>query len=106
MATLVIRYPDGTEQETELAGQLTIGRADGNDLVLAEGGVTRKHARFFTQGGDVMVEDSGSANGTWVDGEKIEAPTRLGSRAQVVIGDYEISVKLNGAARASSRAGA
>ncbi|MBL8951991.1 MAG: FHA domain-containing protein, partial [Myxococcaceae bacterium] len=100
MPTLVIRYPDGTEQESELAGQLTIGRADGNDLVLAEGGVSRKHARFFTQGSDVMVEDAGSANGTWVDGEKIDGPTKLGARAQVVIGDYEISVK-NGAQRSS-----
>jgi len=97
VATLVIRYPDGTEQEAELAGQLTIGRADGNDLVLAEGGVSRKHARFFTQGSDVMVEDLASANGTWVDGEKIEGPTKLGARAQVVIGDYEISVKVSGA---------
>jgi pSer/pThr/pTyr-binding forkhead associated (FHA) protein len=105
VATLVIRYPDGTEQETELSGQLTIGRADGNDLVLAEGGVSRKHARFYTQGSDVIVEDTGSANGTWVDGEKIDAPTRLGSRAQVVIGDYEISVKANGASRTSGRPG-
>jgi pSer/pThr/pTyr-binding forkhead associated (FHA) protein/tetratricopeptide (TPR) repeat protein len=104
LATLVIRYPDGTEQEAELAGQLTVGRADGNDLVLAEGGVSRKHARFFTQGADVMVEDQGSQNGTWVDGEKIEGPTAVSSRAQVVIGDYEISLKANGA-RASSKAG-
>ena len=27
MAAIVIRYPDGTEQEQELAGQLTVGRA-------------------------------------------------------------------------------
>lgn len=103
MATLVIRYPDGTEQEAELSGQLTIGRADGNDLVLAEGGVSRKHARFFTQGPDVLVEDTGSANGTWVDGEKIEGPTKLAARAQVVIGDYEISVKGNGARPSSKK---
>ncbi|MBK7860493.1 MAG: FHA domain-containing protein [Archangiaceae bacterium] len=102
MPTLVIKNPDGTEQEQDFAGQLTIGRADGNDLVLAEGGVSRKHARFYTEGSAVMVEDTGSANGTWVDGEKIEAPTRLGTRAQVVIGDYEISVKGNGV-RAGSK---
>jgi pSer/pThr/pTyr-binding forkhead associated (FHA) protein len=102
LSTLVIRYPDGTEQEAELEGELTIGRADGNDLVLAEGGVSRKHARFFTQGADVLVEDTGSANGTWVDGEKIEGPTKLGARAQVVVGDYEISLKAS-AARAAPK---
>jgi len=97
LAAIVIRYPDGTEQEHELAGQLTVGRADGNDLVLAEGGVSRKHARFFTEGAEVMVEDTGSANGTFVDGEKIEGPTKIGARAQVVIGDYEIKLKGAGA---------
>ncbi len=106
MAAIVIRFPDGTEQEQELAGQLTIGRADGNDLVLAEGGVSRKHARFFLEGSDVVVEDTGSANGTFVDGEKIGGPTKVGPRAQVVIGDYEIKLKGNGtAARPTARAG-
>src|SRR5262249_3737787 len=62
------------------------------------------HARFFTQGNDVMVEDQGSQNGTWVDGEKIEGPTAVAPRAQVVIGDYEISLKGNGA-RPSAKGG-
>ncbi|MBS1150923.1 MAG: hypothetical protein H6Q89_2621, partial [Myxococcaceae bacterium] len=110
LAAIVIRFPDGTEQEHELAGQLTVGRADGNDLVLAEGGVSRKHARFFVEGSEVLVEDTGSANGTFVDGEKIGGPTRLGPRAQVAIGDYEIKVKGNGAgadaAKARPKAGA
>ena len=102
MPTLVIRHPDGSEQEQELVKQLTVGRADGNDLVLVEGGVSRKHARFYAQGGDILIEDTGSANGTFVDGERINAPTRLSARAQVVIGDYEISLK--GATKATSKA--
>jgi ABC transport system ATP-binding/permease protein len=101
MPTLVIRHPDGSEQEQDLANQLTIGRADGNDLVLVEGGVSRKHARIFSQGADVMIEDTGSANGTFVDGEKIAGPTKLSARAQVVIGDYEIVLK--GAGKASGK---
>jgi ABC transport system ATP-binding/permease protein len=104
LAAIVIRYPDGTEQEQELAGQLTVGRADGNDLVLAEGGVSRKHARFFVDGSEVLVEDTGSANGTFVDGEKIGGPTKLGPRAQVVIGDYEIKLKPNGAGGENGKA--
>ena len=103
MAAIVIRFPDGTEQEQELAEQLTVGRADGNDLVLAEGGVSRKHARFFLDGADVCVEDTGSANGTFIDGEKISGPTKVGPRAQVVFGDYEIKLKANGAQNGKSR---
>ncbi len=93
MATLVIRFPDGTLQEQELTGALTVGRASGNDVVLPEGGVSRRHARFFLEGAAVMVEDAGSANGTFVDGERIEGPTPMGPRTQVSVGDYEVSLK-------------
>ena len=94
MPTLVIKNPDGSQQEQDVAEQLTIGRAEGNDLILSEGGVSRKHARFFVEGDACMVEDAGSANGTFVDGEKIEGPTKLSTKSQVVIGDYEIQLKL------------
>lgn len=94
MPTLVIKNPDGSQQEQDVAEQLTIGRAEGNDLILSEGGVSRKHARFFVEGDACMVEDAGSANGTFVDGEKIEGPTKLSNKSQVVIGDYEIQLKL------------
>lgn len=94
MPTLVIKNPDGSEQEQDVAAELTIGRAEGNDLILVEGGVSRKHARFFLEGEKFMVEDAGSANGTWVDGEKIEGPTQLSNKSQIVIGDYEIQLKL------------
>lgn len=93
MPTLVIKNPDGTEQEQDFGDQLTIGRAEGNDLILAEGGVSRKHARFFLEGDDLMVEDLGSANGTIVNGERIEGPTKLEPGAAIVLGDYEASVK-------------
>lgn len=93
MPSLVVRHPDGTETEHELGGSLTIGRAEGCDLVLAQGGVSRKHATVSNEGGALYVEDHASANGTFVDGEKIEAKTKLGPRAQIVIGDYELSIK-------------
>ncbi|MBX5483150.1 MAG: FHA domain-containing protein [Myxococcaceae bacterium] len=93
MPTLHIRCPDGTERTHELESEATVGRLDTNDLVLTEGGVSRSHARFYVEGGAVMVEDVGSANGTWVDGERIQAPTPVGPRTQIVIGDYEISVR-------------
>ncbi|MFL5321148.1 MAG: FHA domain-containing protein [Myxococcaceae bacterium] len=93
MATLVVRHPDGTQTEHELAGQLTIGRQEGNDLVLSEGGVSRKHATISAEGADVAVEDHGSANGTFVDGEKISGKVKVGPRAAIVIGDYELTLK-------------
>jgi pSer/pThr/pTyr-binding forkhead associated (FHA) protein len=94
MPTLVIRHPDGSQQEQDVSASLTVGRADGNDLVLVEGGVSRNHARFFVDDGTLKVEDVGSANGTWVDGARIEGAVALTAKSQVAIGDYEVSVKL------------
>lgn len=104
MPTLVVRYPDGAEEEVDLSVSLTVGRAEGNELVLAEGGVSRQHARFFVEDDVVHVEDLGSANGTWVDGERIDGPARLSAKSQVVIGDYEVSVRPGERPRAAASA--
>ncbi|EPX55819.1 hypothetical protein D187_008380 [Cystobacter fuscus DSM 2262] len=94
MPTLVIRHPDGSESEQELSGELRVGRQEGtNDLTLAEGGVSRRHARFFEEDGTVMVEDVGSANGTFVDGQRITGATALTPTSEVVLGDYALRLK-------------
>jgi pSer/pThr/pTyr-binding forkhead associated (FHA) protein len=93
MPTLLVRGPDGQQQEHELREEATVGRADNNDLVLTSGGVSRRHARLYVEEGKVFVEDTGSANGTWVDGQKLRGPHALGPQTKLVIGDYEISVK-------------
>jgi len=105
MATLVVRHPDGSESEHELSGELKIGRQEGtNDLVLAEGGVSRRHARFFEEGGKVLVEDVGSANGTLVDGQRITGMTPITAKSLVLLGDYEVRLKASGRSTAAAPA--
>ena len=53
-------------------GELTIGRTPGNDIVIDNVGVSRRHAVIRVQGGKAFLEDLGSANGTFVRGQKIE----------------------------------
>ncbi|WP_375765823.1 FHA domain-containing protein [Archangium gephyra] len=103
MPTLVVRHPDGSETEHELSGELKIGRQEGqNDLVLAEGGgVSRRHSRFYVEGGKVMVEDVGSANGTFVDGQRITGMTVLTPKSTVLLGDYELRLKAPAAPRST-----
>jgi pSer/pThr/pTyr-binding forkhead associated (FHA) protein/tetratricopeptide (TPR) repeat protein len=102
MPTLIVRHPDGTENEYELTGELKIGRHDSNDLVLTEGGVSRQHARLFVEGGKVLVEDLGSSNGTYVDGERVSEAVALTPQSQLAVGDYEL--KLKGGARGANGA--
>src|SRR6218665_3347969 len=94
MPTLVIRHPDGNESEHELSGELKIGRQEGtNDLTLAEGGVSRRHARFFLEGSTVMVEDVASAHGPSGEGQSITGPPLLTPKSQVLMADFALRVK-------------
>lgn len=51
--------------------ELTIGRNPGNDILIDNVGVSRRHAAIRVSGNRVMIEDLGSANGTIVNGQKI-----------------------------------
>ncbi|NVJ17534.1 FHA domain-containing protein [Myxococcus sp. AM010] len=103
MATLVVRHPDGTENEFAIAGELKIGRQQGSDILITEGGVSRTHARVFDEGGAVFIEDVGSANGTFVDGQRIMAPTALTPQSEVLLGDYVLRLKAAAARGSGAR---
>lgn len=61
----------------EVTGDTIVGRSRQADLCLAEGYVSRRHARLWIESGGLMVEDLGSANGTYVNGERVQGPQRL-----------------------------
>jgi NHLM bacteriocin system ABC transporter ATP-binding protein len=51
---------------------VTIGRGADATIVLRDNSVSRRHASIDTQGTRFVVRDLGSANGTWVDEERVE----------------------------------
>ena len=67
------------EQET------TIGRHPDSSIFLDDVTVSRRHARVVTEGvGHYVLEDVGSLNGTYLDGERVDrAPLREGAQIQV-----------------------
>ena len=63
---------------------VSIGRAAGNDLVLASGKISKRHCRIALENGIPIVRDSGSANGTFVNGELVTVRVlSLGDRLSV-----------------------
>ena len=53
--------------------EIVIGRSSDLDMVLVEDMVSRKHAKIVTDGRTVSIQDLGSTNGTFVNGEKVRS---------------------------------
>jgi len=87
---LVVKVGGHEVDRIDLRAELRVGRAEDNDLDLADPKVSRHHARVFKQGAVYMVEDLGSANGTWVSGVLLAGPQRLKHGDQIVVGDTEL----------------
>ena len=78
--------------KVNVMGPIIVGRAPGADILVPDDVVSRRHARFSLMGGDLMVEDLGSANGTRVNGEPVTQVQRCVEGDTVRIGSVEIKV--------------
>ncbi len=72
--------------------EVTIGRVQGNDIVLAKGNVSKRHARIVNKEGKLVVVDLKSTNGTYVNGRKISTPIVVSSADKIYVGDFIIMV--------------
>lgn len=70
-----------------------IGRAPSCTLVLDDDYSSSRHARIFPQGGQWLVEDLGSTNGTFLGEVKVQQPTPVPPGAQVRIGQSVIELQ-------------
>ncbi len=69
-----------------LGSELVVGRSPQSHVVLSIGTVSRMHARLFHDDRGVFLEDLGSANGTFVDGQKVEGVVALRSGQLIRLG--------------------
>jgi predicted component of type VI protein secretion system len=91
--------------------QLTVGRDSTNDVVINDAEISRRHARLTFQGGKYILEDLGSTNGTFVNGQRLAGPRVLKAGEVVSFGEqivlvYEASTFDPAATIASPRAAA
>ncbi|KPK16542.1 MAG: hypothetical protein AMJ62_04865 [Myxococcales bacterium SG8_38] len=92
---LALRFISGKYQGGEFplpeAGEIVIGRSSELDMVLVEDMVSRRHAKISVHNGDIYLEDLGSTNGSFVNGEKITR-TKLAEGDRILIGTSIIKV--------------
>lgn len=67
--------------------QLTIGRDSTNGVAINDAEISRKHSRLMFQGGKYVLEDLGSTNGTFVNGQRLAGPVVLKPGDVVSLGE-------------------
>lgn len=75
------------------ASGLTIGRDPGNDLVLDDPALSRRHARVVRREGVDVLEDGGSRNGVFVADTRLKKPHRLAAGDVVTLGTYSFKYR-------------
>ncbi len=93
MEQLQIHYVDlGVPRVADLKSELSVGRTEGNDLVLNHPSVSRKHARFESRDGGWWIVDLKSTNGVKVNGNLVtEGHVNAGDK--ILIGSVQLELK-------------
>ncbi len=90
---LDVYWPDGPIDSYQLSKpNIAIGRSSGNDIVLDTTAISRYHSSLTLRAGEVVLEDLGSVNGTYVDGQKLapNAPLTLTGGEEIQVGEVRL----------------
>jgi predicted component of type VI protein secretion system len=68
--------------------EITIGRDIANNIVVNDAEVSRRHARLRMQAGNYILEDLGSTNGSFVNGQRLMGPHALRPGEEIMFGDH------------------
>jgi len=84
-----LRFISGKYQGGEFPlpsqGEIVIGRSSELDMVLVEDMVSRRHSKITVANDQIFIQDLGSTNGTFVNGEKVKR-ARLNEGDRILIG--------------------
>ena len=94
MFTVIITEKGGAQKRMEFdKPEVTIGRVQGNDIILPKGNVSKRHSRIVLKDGRFIIVDLKSTNGTYVNGRKITSPLVIKSGDKVYIGDFILGLE-------------
>ena len=75
----------------DLSDGALLGRGEQADIQLDDGFASSRHARLVPQGDVMVLEDLGSTNGTYLNGEPLRGPQPLHAGDRIRIGDSEFT---------------
>ncbi|MDM0043338.1 FHA domain-containing protein [Variovorax dokdonensis] len=90
MPRLIILTKGGRIRQVSVSGRLTtIGRNEGNSLIIDSELISRQHAVIDWDGDHYALMDAGSRNGTFVNGLRVDRQ-KLRNGDMITMGDCEI----------------
>ena len=89
-----VQGDDGGEISV-VPGRFVIGRGDNCNLVIDSLRVSREHASVQIVGEEVIIEDLGSSNGTWYNGEKVDRRLVVNGD-EIVLGNERVRFRIEG----------
>jgi pSer/pThr/pTyr-binding forkhead associated (FHA) protein len=75
-------------------GETTVGRLDSNILVIPDPSVSERHCLILTHGFEVIVRDSESRNGTFINGTRIHGQSQIKAGQTVTFGAVQARLEL------------
>lgn len=75
----------------DLSDGAVLGRSADSDIPLEDSFASSAHARLVPQGDTMVLEDLGSTNGTYLNGEPLRGPQPLHVGDKIRIGDSEFT---------------
>ncbi|AFS77975.1 forkhead-associated (FHA) domain-containing protein [Gottschalkia acidurici 9a] len=81
--------PYKVKEEYVLCQEVSIGRGNQNDIVLRDPYISKEHARIILDENEYFLEDLNSANGTYLNNEKVLDVIRLKNGDRIKLGQIE-----------------
>jgi pilus assembly protein CpaF len=93
MFAVVVTEKGGEQRRYEFdKNEVTIGRVQGNDVIMPKGNVSKRHSRIVVKDGKFIIVDLKSTNGTYVNGRKITSPLVIKPSDRIYIGDFILHI--------------
>jgi pSer/pThr/pTyr-binding forkhead associated (FHA) protein len=90
---LVVEGPAAGTKVSIEKRPITIGRASICDLTLEDDFISSRHLRVSMQPNGYVVEDLGSTNGTWVEGERLSEPVLIKPGVRIKMGRNTLTIR-------------
>lgn len=89
----VVDPPQRRGRVYDLGEEVTVGRSPGCAVSLEDDSfISSVHARVYRRSGELWLEDLGSTNGTWLNDERVDGPSRLQRGDRVKVGSTTLEV--------------